>query len=326
MARRGTHNSCSVETADAAVAPVAILLPCMNGNGWRQSQRGLIARRQLNSLGVDADRVRNQVQAGRWVARSSTVISTFTGSLHWAERVWLGVLHAGGGALIGGLTALEWQGLRGWHRDTVTVLVDDELVLEPVPGVTYFRTRRPLPSMAAELELPVARIEPAALLYAGYEHSLRSAQGLLAALVQQRLTTPASLRDQLEAMRPLRRARLFRATLTDIEGGADSLAELDIGRLCRRGGLPRPRRQTMRRDSTGKRRFTDCEWGLDDGRVLILEIDGAFHMDVQHWEDDLARQRRLSGQGRVIVRCTARELRENPDSVLADLKRYGLCA
>jgi hypothetical protein len=49
-------------------------------------------------------------------------------------------------------------------------------------------------------------------------------------------------------------------------------------------------------------------------------------MDVEHWEDDLARQRRLSGRGRIIVRCTARELRDDPDSVLADLRMHGLCA
>lgn len=127
-------------------------------------------------------------------------------------------------------------------------------------------------------------------------------------------------------MRPLRRARLFRAALAEIAGGADSLAELDLARLCRRAGLPRPRRQIRRQDSAGKIRFTDCEWLLPDGRTLVLEIDGAFHMDVRHWQDDLARHRRLSAQDRVIIRCTARELRENPDQVAADLKRHGLCA
>jgi hypothetical protein len=70
-----------------------------------------------------------------------------------------------------------------------------------------------------------------------------------------------------------------------------------MGRLCRRAGLPPPRRQTRRHDGTGRLRFTDCEWLLPDGIVLILEIDGAFHMDADHWEDDLARQRRLSARG-----------------------------
>jgi hypothetical protein len=287
----------------------------------------MLARRQLNALGVGADHVRNQVRARRWAVRTDLVISTFTGELGWRERVWLGALHAGGQAIVGGLTALEWHGLKGWHREEVTVLVDDELSFDPVPGIRFFRTRRPLSLMSSPAEgLPLCRIEPAALLFAGYERSSRTALGLLAAVVQQRLTTADRLLDQIESMRPLRRARTFRTALLDIHGGAQSLAELDLGRLCRRAGLPPPRRQTRRRDTTGRMRYTDCEWLLPDGTILVLEIDGAFHMDVEHWENDLARQRRLSGRGRVIVRCTARELRDSPAAVLADLQRHGLCA
>ena len=256
------------------------------------------------------------------------MVSVFTGALDWRQRVWLGVLHAGGSALAGGLTALEWHGLTGWHRDEVTVLVDDELAFDAVSGVRFFRTRRSLADMRAQhVDLPVCRVEPAALLFAGYERSTRTAAlGLLAAVVQQRLTTADRLLGEIELMRPLRRARIFRSALLDIQGGAHSLAELDLGRLCRRAGLPPPRRQTRRRDAIGRLRFTDCEWLLGDGTVLVLEIDGSFHMDVDHWEDDLARQRRLSSRGRIIVRCTARELRDNPESVLADLKMHGLCA
>jgi hypothetical protein len=290
-------------------------------------QHGLLARRQLNAMGIDADRVRNQLAARRWASRSRLVVSTFTGPLGWRERVWLGALHAGGTALVGGLTALEWHGLKGWHRDDVTVLVDDELAFDPVPGIRFFRTRRALSDWRSpHAVLPLCRVEPAALLFAGYERSSRTAVGLLAAVVQQRLTTADRLLVELERLRPLRRARTFRSALADIAGGSQSLAEIDMARLCRRAGLAPPRRQRRRRDATGRLRFTDCEWDLADGTVLVLEIDGSFHMDVEHWEDDLARQRRLSGRGRIIVRCTARELRDDPAAVLADLKMHGLCA
>ncbi|WP_209720973.1 hypothetical protein [Marmoricola sp. OAE513] len=292
-----------------------------------EAQEGMIARRQLNQVGFDADRVRNQLAAGRWVERTSTVLSTFTGAPTWKQRVWLGALHAGGTAMVGGITALTWRGLRNWHREEVTILVDDELSFDRVPGIKFFRTRRPLDVLRARSAgPPMCRIEPAALLFAGYAESARTGQGLLAAVVQQRLTTAPALAAELEAMRPLRRGRLLRTTLADIAGGSDSLAEIDLGRLCRRAGLPEPQRQTRRRDAGGRTRYTDCEWTLPDGTTLILEIDGAFHMDVEHWEDDLSRQRRLTGRGRILVRCTARELRVKPHSVLEDLKRHGLCA
>ena len=302
----------------------------MGRESWQplaEAQQGALARRQLLHLGFTRHYVRRQLDARRWVERTSNVVSTVTGPATWRQQVWTSVLHAGGTALIGGLSALEWHGLKGWHRDEITVLVDDELAFETVAGISFFRTRRALGDIRARgVDLPLARVEPAALLFAGYERSARTAQGLLAAVVQQRLTTADRLLAQLELMRPLRRARLFRSALTDIEGGAQSLAELDVGRICRRAHLPPPRRQTRRRDANGRLRFTDCEWVLRDGTILVLEIDGAFHMDVEHWEDDLARQRRLSGRGRIIVRCTSRELRDNPDVVLSDLRLHGLCA
>lgn len=75
-------------------------------------------------------------------------------------------------------------------------------------------------------------------------------------------------------LKPLRRSRLFRTALNEIGGGAQSLAELDVARICRRFGLPKPRPQTLRRDGAGRKRFTDCEWQLADGRLLVLEVDG----------------------------------------------------
>jgi hypothetical protein len=226
---------------------------------------------------------------------------------------------------VGGLSALEWRGLQRWHRDEVTVLVDDRLEFDPVPGIVFTRTRRPLTELRdASQQLPVARVEPAALLHAGYQCAPRTAQGLLAALVQQRLTTAPALVVEIDRLRPLRRANLLRRALAEIEGGAASMSELDVRRLCRQFGFPPPRRQVRRRDAAGRVRFLDCEWLLPDGTVLVLEVDGAFHMEVEHWEDDLARQRRLSTPGRLIVRCTSRELRDEPDLLARDLRALGL--
>ena len=295
---------------------------------WRPlaaAQDGVVARRQLRELGHTWDHVESNIRAERWMALTPRVVSTFTGVPTWRQRSWTAVLHAGGTALVGGLTALEVHGLENWHRDEVTVLVDDELSFEPVDGVRFFRTRRDLGGMRdPEADLPLCRVEPAALLFTGYDRSRRTAQGLLAATVQQGLTSAPRLLEHLDALRPLPRARLFRAALLDVAGGAQSLAEIDVRRMCRRAGLPLPRRQVRRRDSAGRVRFLDCEWLLPDGTLLVLEVDGGFHMQVEHWEDDIARQRRISGRGRVVVRCTARELRDEPGVVADDLVALGL--
>ena len=55
----------------------------------------------------------------------------------------MAVLHAGPRSMLGGLSAAEVHGLKGWEREEITVLVDDELSFEAVDGVRFFRSRRP---------------------------------------------------------------------------------------------------------------------------------------------------------------------------------------
>jgi hypothetical protein len=289
---------------------------------WRQL--GMLAQRQLTELGVSRSFVRNQLRAERWVQRTSSVFSTTTGALSRPQLLWRAVLHAGPTALVGALSAAELHGLRRWHREEITVIVDDELSFEPLDGVRFFRSRRPLTAMRAPGLLPVCRLEPAILLFAGYERHRRTAHGAVVATVQQRLTTPGHLDEWLEWLRPLRRSRELRSLLVDIGGGVHSLAERDLRRACRTFGVAPPRSQTARRDRAGRRRYTDAEWDLPDGTVLVLEVEGAFHDDVIQSSADKSRQRKLTTARRIVVACTAFELRYEAASVMEDLIALGV--
>ena len=269
--------------------------------------------------------MRNQVRAGRWAERTHSVYTTTTGPLSREQRLWVAVEHAGPDALIGGLTACELHGMKNWSRDDITVLVDQDLSFDPVDGVRFFRTRRSLSAMRHPTALPrSARVEPAVLLFAGHERSTRTALGAISATVQQRLTTPANLLEWTRTLRPLRRAASIRELLADIAGGSESLAEIDVLRLCRAWGLAPPRRQKKRRDRSGRLRFTDCEWDLPDGRVLVLEIDGGFHIDVENYTDDVQRHRGLTTDRRVVIRCTTYEVRHEPVGLMRDLIALGV--
>ena len=291
-----------------------------------EQQCGLIARRQLHAHGIDRFGVRNQVVARRWVQRTPRVIGTTTGPLSREQLHWLAVLHAGPRSLLGGLTAAEVQGLKRWNRDAITVLVDDELDFDPVDGVRFFRSRRSFDLLRDPgSSLPVARLEPAVLMWAAYDATPRAGHAVLAASVQQRLTTATRLLEWTYRLKPLRRAPSFRETLADIGGGAHSGAELDVARMCRGFHLAPPARQRGRNDRTGKRRWTDCEWDFPDGSVLVLEIDGSFHMEVEHWDADLKRSRRITRPGqRTVVRCSAYEIRHETAELVADLLALGV--
>jgi hypothetical protein len=301
-------------------------MPARRSRSWRHladQQAGLVARRQLVALGYGDHYVDSQVAAERWRLVSNVVIGTTTGVLTREQLMWAGVLHAGPGSAIGGLTALERRGLKNWHRDEITVLLAKSHNLEPLAGVHFVETRRPV-GLNATGELPTWRTEPSALLFAAYNPNIRTAIGLLSAVVQQRLTTADRLLLEIERMSPLRWAKRFERALGEIAGGSQSLAELRVIRMCRAHFLPVPDRQTKRLDASGRLRYTDAEWRLPSGKIVILEIDGGFHIEVEHWEADIVRERDLVATGAIVLRCTDRELSDEPSKVAASLRAVGV--
>lgn len=71
-------------------------------------------------------------------------------------------------------------------------------------------------------------------------------------------------------------------------------------------------------------RYLDCEWILPDGSVVALEIDGAHHMEVEHWENDMKRERGVVISGRRVLRATANEARYEQSELAADLEAIGV--
>lgn len=306
----------------------AIKAGCMDQPLWvplADRQADMLARRQLLPLGYNCNYLRTQFRAGRWKAHGPSVVSTVTGELTIEQRSWLGVLHADHGALVGGLAAAAAHGLAHWQRDDIPVLVPPHIVLRPITGIRWVRTRRSLPVLRdPSMTLPTARLEPAILIFGAAERSARTAIGVMAAAIQQSLTTPGQLLRWIDRLAPLRRAGQLREALADMVGGAQSMGEIDVERMCRTYGLASPTRQTRRRDAAGNWRYTDCEWELNDGRVVVLEVDGGFHMEVEHWQADIARARALASPDRLVVRCTTIELRDSAVAVARDLRRLGV--
>ncbi|WP_299037908.1 hypothetical protein [uncultured Pseudokineococcus sp.] len=284
-------------------------------------QGGCLSRAQLRDHAVDADRVAAEVRAGRWCVVGPLVVRTCTGALDAAARRWAAVLSAGEGAALSGLTALEVHGLRGWERPSVAVRVARGHRLPALVGVVATSSRRPA-RVVRRGGLPLLAVEDAAVGAAGAARSPATAGGLLAAVVQQRLTTPARLRDAVLAAGPVRHRRELLAVLDDVEGGAQALSEVRLVRLCRTARLPAPAQQVVRLDGAGRRRYLDALWVLDDGRRVLLEVDGVRHVEEARWYDDLLRAAEVAQPGEVVLRLPARALRVEPARVVALLRRH----
>jgi very-short-patch-repair endonuclease len=122
----------------------------------------------------------------------------------------------------------------------------------------------------------------------------------------------------LDALPRARRRSLLRRTVADLAGGAQALSELDFLTLCRRHRLPRPDLQERRRDQTGRVRWLEAYWR--EWR-LHVEVDGAHHMDVRQWADDMRRQNDIWTTGDQILRFPGWLVRARPDEVAATLRR-----
>lgn len=142
--------------------------------------------------------------------------------------------------------------------------------------------------------------------------------------MQQGLTTADRLILTTPQIRKLRHGREFVLALGDIAGGAQSFAEIDLGHLCDQAGLAAPTRQSIRTDRDGRRRYLDCEWVLTDGRIVVLEIDGSFHLQVGNWWRDMKRERAVVLSRSTVLRCASVELRLEPWAVVEDLRAAGV--
>ncbi|MGN6576485.1 MAG: hypothetical protein ACTHKG_12420 [Nocardioides sp.] len=286
----------------------------------------MLAYGQLHELGWSRHRIESEVALDRWTQVAPRVVALQNGPLRRTQLLWLGALHAGPSSRLTHGTACEEAGLHFLVDDpTVHVLTAKSDDVSPLPGFWFHQTRRPFQRWShSGTGIPRLRIEHAALLCAERDNHVRRAIGRLAACVQQRLTTAERLLDASSDIRKLRHGAVLRLALGDIAGGAHSFAEIDVGRLCTEAGLRPPDRQRIRPDRHGRRRYLDCEWILPDGSIVVLEIDGSFHIRTDHWWRDMRRERAVVISGRRVLRCASVEIRLDPAGIVDDLVAIGV--
>ena len=152
----------------------------------------------------------------------------------------------------------------------------------------------------------------------------RTSYGLLSAVVQQHLTDPDRLVDQLgpDASAPPGQGLPARAR-------RDRWRRPHPRRARRQQEVPTPWAASPTSPGTASRLVRTL--ALHRRRVAPsrgagrgLEVDGAFHMDVATWADDIERERGLVGAWILVLRCTSTELRDDDSRVVRDLRRVGV--
>ena len=284
---------------------------------------GVLSRRQLRALGATWAYEVAQLDAGRWRAYGPNAVVLHNGPLTRLQSCWVALVNAGEGAALCAATALELDGLEGWLRTPLELVVVKGRLVPPMVGVRVHESRRFDPARDVHPSRLPSRTRPArsAVDAATWSRSPRTAVGWLAASVQQGLTRPEELAAELDSAGRVRHRRLLQHAVADISSGAQALSEIDFARICRRFRLPEPVRQAVRVEASGRRRYLDAEWDLADGRRVVAEVDGAVHLLPRRYWDDMDRANELVIDGSTVLRFATYALRAHPERVADQLRR-----
>ena len=290
-------------------------------------QDGVATYRQLMGVGMSRDEVRAYVDGGRWQRIARHCLVSHNSEPTRRQVMWVAVLDPPDLVALAGFTSLQLRGFTFFGREPelIHVVVQRGATYHRLPGVKIHESRRLRErDIVYESGLPCLSVPRSALDAAAWQPYPRYACGVLAAVVQQKLCTAQDLSGELPFVGRIRHKPYMRLAILDIGGGAEALSEIDIAAMCRRFGLQPPDRQRIRRDPQGRKRYLDCEWFLENGHVVVLEVDGSHHAEVQHWEADMKRERAVVISGRRVLRATANEARHDQAAIAADLRAIGV--
>lgn len=281
--------------------------------------------------------LRWKVDSGRWQSPCRGVVVTHSGPLSDEQLLRVVLARYGPKAALAGLTAAKVDRFKGFDDKKPAADVPFYVLMPPgtkrrtaplgltvVPHQSTLLTSEDVHPLWTPRRTRIARSLVDAAVWMPTD---RGAMAVLAAGVQQGKARVGDLRAVLDRVGMVRRRGLMLDVLGDIEGGAQALSEIDFSRtVVRKFRLPEPSRQVGRRDSRNRRRWIDVMF--DEWKVMV-EIDGAQHMQPLDQWDDMERDNDLEIDGYRVLRFPAWLVRNNPEyvakKILDTLRRSGYC-
>jgi very-short-patch-repair endonuclease len=283
-----------------------------------EQQHGVVARRQLEQLGVDRGWIEGRLRRGQLHSVHQGVYAVGHRLIARKGRWMAAVLACGDGAALSHRAAGQLLGiiplgdrlpevtrLKGWRSQPGIVqhrspLSPDEVeVVEGIPVTGLSRTLLDLASILSRERLEAAMNEA-------------EVRGL---------TDRVSVHALLERYPRRPGTATLRAVLKDaqrVRGVTRRELERRFAAALASTDLPRPHRNA---DVAVAGRFfeVDCLWRT---QRLIVELDGRFvHGTWRTSERDREKDRLLIADGWRVVRVTWRQLRDDASAVIADLRR-----
>jgi len=280
-------------------------------------QHGVIARAQLEELGVSRRGIDRGIASGRLAPLHRGVYAVGHRAVSREGRWLAAVLAIGPDAVLSHRSAAALWGLRATSRTRIEVTVGR--AVRSRPGIQVHRAPLPDDEIAVEGGIPVTSINRTLVDLAAV---LRPAE-LRRAAEQAEATRRADPVSLDAVVRRHSRRRGVHRLRAIVDGGIEATvtrSELERRFLAflEEAGLPHP--DVSATLEAGARTFeVDCVWR--DARVVV-ELDGARHHDTRAaFERDRERDRILQAAGWRVVRLTWRQLRDAATAVAGDLRR-----
>jgi very-short-patch-repair endonuclease len=273
------------------------------------AQHGVVARRQLEELGVGRRAIEVRRRSGRLHRLHEGVFAVghrvLSREAHWIAAV----LYAGSEAALSHRAAAGLWGIRQWSGGAIDVTIPRKC-RRGGPVRRHF-SALPADEITECDGIPVTTV-PRTIPQA-VESMLREAE-------YRRLYDRLSLRDLLDRYPRRRGSKAVRAALVRVSerpGRIRSRLEERFLPLLDRHRLPRPRFNAWL-EVGGERCQVDCLW---PAVRQIVELDGwEGHGTRAAFRDDRARDRRLRVAGYGVTRIAWSQLDDEPAAIAADLR------
>ena len=280
-------------------------------------QAGVLRSSQLAEHGYNAREIDARLRAGVWRRVSSRVVALQPDAPARAGLLWAASLHHHRVGLTGA-AALEVEGLPAPRDGRIQLLGPRGTRQLPFDACRIFTTDAPpFADVPGPMRTPIALSVAYAM---GSALSVRQAAFHCTWAVQRRLTSLDAIRQAIEHAPTSPTMAAARRVLEQVDPGVHSIHEFDFAKACRRRGLPSPARQVPRTDSEGRPRYTDVEFTMPHGTVVV-EIDGIQHIEPEQWFDDSWRANEVTAQDATVLRIPGPALRLHGDRFFDQLTR-----
>lgn len=281
-----------------------------------QLQCGLLTSRQLAVAGFQRRELELRIGRGEWQRVSERVIATHNQPLTRSARLWAASLHYERCALAGS-SVLELLGLPMPVNGVVHLIGPRAGFRSPMARCVIHTST----TLAVEQHDP-DRVGLAMAVMQALRWAISDDQAVFHATwaLQRRLVRIEDLQELSINAKSSPGSERMNRRLRHLAPGIDSLGEYYFAVECAKRGLPEPLRQRVRLDSRGIRRFMDAEF-RQNGRSLVVEVDGAHHLDPDVHQLDQWRANEVALQGAPVLRVSVVTLKVNPEPFFDQLRR-----